>query len=40
MDVLVFMAVVFGGLYIYNAIKTKSFKKATHMIFDLGDDGL
>ena len=40
MDVLVFMAVVFGGLYIYDAIKTKSFKKAAHMMFDLGDDGL
>lgn len=40
MDVLVFIVLVFGGLYIYDAIKTKSLKKAAHMIFDLGDDGL
>jgi cbb3-type cytochrome oxidase subunit 3 len=38
MDVLVFMAVVFGGLYVYDAIKTHSVKKAAHMIFDLGDE--
>lgn len=40
MDVLVFMAVVFGGLYVYDAVKTKSLKKAARMMFDLGDDGL
>lgn len=38
MDVLVFMVVVFGGLYIYDAIKTQSLKKAAHVIFDFGDD--
>lgn len=38
MDVLVFMAVVFGGLYVYDAIKTHSVKKAAHVIFDFGDD--
>lgn len=37
MDVLVFMVVVFGVLYVYDAIKTKSFKKAAHMMFDLED---
>ena len=40
MDVLVFMVVVFGGIYVCNVVKTKSFKKAAHMMFDLGDDGL
>ena len=40
MDVLVFMAVVFGGLYVYDAVKTKSLRKAAHMMFELGDDGL
>ena len=38
MDVLVFMAGVFGGLYVYDAVKTNSLKKAAHMIFDLGDE--
>ena len=38
MDILVFMVVVFGGLYIYDAIKTKSLKKAAQMMFDVGDD--
>ena len=40
MDVLVFMVVVFGGLYVYDAVKTKSLRKAAHMMFELGDDGL
>ena len=38
MDVLVFIVLVFGGLYVHNAVKTKSFRKATHMMFDIGDD--
>lgn len=38
MDVLVFMAVVFGDLYVYDAVKTKSLRKAAHVIFDLGDE--
>lgn len=38
MDVLVFIVLVFGGLYLYDAVKTKSLKKATRMMFDVGDD--
>lgn len=38
MDVLVFMGTVFGGLYVYDAVKTKSLRKAAHMMFELGDE--
>lgn len=38
MDVLVFVVVVFGGLYLYDAVKTKSLKKAARMMFDVGED--